>query len=76
MNELDLHEHNRVAYEKVKNGFLTSNRCCVVHPTGTGKSYICLALFSDHRSEKILYVTSYAKDLQLMEDKMKEYLGD
>ena len=76
MNELDLHEHNRIAYEKVKNGFLTSNRCCVVHPTGTGKSYICLALFADHRSEKILYVTSYAKDLQLMEDKMKEYLGD
>lgn len=76
MNELDLHEHNRIGYEKVKNGFLTSNRCCVVHPTGTGKSYICLALFADHRSEKILYVTSYAKDLQLMEDKMKEYLGD
>ena len=76
MNELDLHEHNRIGYEKVKNGFLISNRCCVVHPTGTEKSYICLALFADHRSEKILYVTSYAKDLQLMKDKMKEYLGD
>lgn len=44
MEKLDLHEHNRIAYEKVKEAFLTQDRCCVIHPTGTGKSFICYAL--------------------------------
>ena len=76
IEQLNLHEHNKVAYEKVKKSFQVNNRCCVIHPTGTGKSFISLALIADHLDDNILYVTSYAKDLQQFESKMNEYLGD
>ena len=36
IEKLNLHEHNKVAYEKVKKSFQVNNRCCVIHPTGTG----------------------------------------
>lgn len=74
MEKLDLHEHNRIAYEKVKEAFLTQDRCCVIHPTGTGKSFICYALMADHSDKSILYVTSYAKDLEQFEKKMYQYI--
>lgn len=74
MEKLDLHEHNRIAYEKVKEAFLTQDRCCVIHPTGTGKSFICYALIADHSDKNILYVTSYAKDLEQFEKKMYQYI--
>ena len=48
IEKLNLHEHNKVAYEKVKKSFQVNNRCCVIHPTGTGKSFISLALIADH----------------------------
>lgn len=76
IEKLNLHEHNKIAYEKVKTFFQVNNRCCVIHPTGTGKSFISLALIADHLDDNILYVTSYAKDLQQFESKMNEYLGD
>ena len=76
IEKLNLHEHNKIAYEKVKKFFLVNNRCCVIHPTGTGKSFISLALIADHLEDNILYVTSYAKDLQQFESKMEAYLGD
>ena len=38
---MELFEHNRKAYEAVKKEFSEGvQRTCVVHPTGTGKSYI------------------------------------
>lgn len=36
--------HNKNAYKKVVNAFETTNRTCVVHPTGTGKSYLIAAV--------------------------------
>lgn len=39
-----LYPHNQIAYEKVMKAFETSNRTCICHPTGTGKSYIVAAV--------------------------------
>lgn len=39
-----LKSHNDVAYKKVMATFKHSNRTCVCHPTGTGKSYIVAAV--------------------------------
>lgn len=51
--------HNKEAYKKVKEAFKTSNRTCVIQPTGTGKSYIALQLVRDCAdTDKILYLTS------------------
>ena len=33
-------QHNKTAYHKVMKALETADRTCVVHPTGTGKSYL------------------------------------
>lgn len=42
--EQQLYLHNKVAYDKVMAAFKTSQRTCICHPTGTGKSYIVAAV--------------------------------
>ena len=46
--------HNKTAYKKVMNAFETSNRTCVVHPTGTGKSYLIAAVSESFKNVLIL----------------------
>lgn len=36
--------HNKTAYQKVMRAFESADRTCVVHPTGTGKSYLIAAV--------------------------------
>lgn len=63
MNEdynMKIYEHNRVAYNNVKETFEKFNRTCVIHPTGTGKTYITLQLLLDNVDKKILLFTSYS----------------
>ena len=36
--------HNKTAYQKVMKALETSDRTCVVHPTGTGKSFLIAAV--------------------------------
>ena len=46
--------HNKTAYQKVTKAFETSNRTCVVHPTGTGKSYLIAAVSENYKNILIL----------------------
>lgn len=56
---IELYEHNKDAYEKVKGMFQNENRCSVIHPTGTGKSYIALKWILDNKDKRCVYVTSH-----------------
>ena len=67
---MDLLPHNQKAYESVKAHLEHSNRTCVVHPTGTGKSYIALQLIEDNPDARILYITSLATNLLEFWDKV------
>ncbi|MBR1479211.1 MAG: DEAD/DEAH box helicase family protein [Lachnospiraceae bacterium] len=60
---MDLLQHNRIAYESVVEHLQHSDRTCVIHPTGTGKSYIALQLIEDNPDARILYITSVATNL-------------
>ena len=62
--------HNEQAYKAVKAHLRKSNRTCVVHPTGTGKSVIALKLIADYAQKRILYITSYAANLLEFWDKI------
>lgn len=55
-NEVGLYEHNVVGYEKVKEGYETSNVVGVVRATGTGKTYIGMQLVYDNKDLKTLWV--------------------
>lgn len=50
----DLKPHNKTAYQKVMKAFETSDRTCVCHPTGTGKSYIVAAVCEHFKKVLIL----------------------
>ena len=56
MSNFNLYHHNKEAYEKIKEGFKTSNIVGIVHATGTGKSFNALEYVSDNTDENILYV--------------------
>lgn len=51
-------EHNKIAYNKIKEGFQVSNKVATICATGTGKSYQALQLIADNLDSKILYLTS------------------
>jgi len=53
---IDLRKHNQDAYEKVKDTIGNSNRAAVIHPTGTGKSYIALKLLEENKGKKAIYL--------------------
>lgn len=53
---IELRKHNRDAYEKVKDTIGNSNRAAVIHPTGTGKSYIALKLLEENKGKKAIYL--------------------
>ena len=73
MNEnVVIFPHNKRAYEKVCAAFETSNRTCVIQPTGTGKMYVAMQLMDDHPREEILYLTSYSPILTALNTEMKK----
>lgn len=68
---MELFDHNRKAYEAVKKEFGEGvRRTCVVHPTGTGKSYIALQLIEDNPEKSILYVTSLFINLNTFKEEV------
>ena len=65
-----LHEHNREAYQKVMQHFNEGHqKACVVHATGTGKSYIINAV-SDH-FERVLIMTTNMFTIDQVRDTIK-----
>ena len=55
---IELYDHNQEAYEKTINMLDKEKRCCIIHPTGTGKSYIALKWLYENKDKKSLFVTS------------------
>ena len=55
--EIELFEHNEIAYQKL-NSYLQDNRMASIdHATGTGKSFIALKYLYNHKNKRILYLT-------------------
>ena len=55
---VNLLPHNQKAYEEVEKNFEVANMSAVIHPTGTGKSFIVLKLAEQHPDKKILYLSN------------------
>ncbi len=58
---IELYKHNLEAYLKVKEMFQEERKACIIHATGTGKSFVALKLIEDRILEnpdsKIVYFT-------------------
>ena len=54
---IDLFEHNQTAYGKAISMLSSRGKAAIVHPTGTGKSFIAFKLAEDNPSSRILWLS-------------------
>ena len=54
---IQLHPHSQKAYDSVLTLLQESRKAAVIHPTGTGKSYIAFRLAEDHASSRFLWLS-------------------
>ena len=52
-----LYEHNRIAYEAAVSMLARTGRAAVIHPTGTGKSFIGFKLCEDNPDKVVLWLS-------------------
>lgn len=57
-----LYNHNKTAYQKVMRAFEIADRTCVVHPTGTGKSFLIAAVSESYKKVLILGPNTFVLD--------------
>lgn len=65
---INLKPHNQEAYEKVKDALTEGNRTAVIHPTGTGKSYIAIKLAEENPERRFLYLAPSNSILYQLKD--------
>ena len=69
---IELKAHQQEAYDGITEEFKNGNRAAVVHPTGTGKSYIALKLIEDNQEKQVLYLAPSISILhQIKENSIK-----
>ena len=78
---IDLYEHNEEAFKKVEECFEKFGKCTVIHPTGSGKSFIAFQLAAVHPESRFLWLSPSERiyDLQkhnLYKSVKKEHLGE
>jgi len=71
MRKVELMEHNKETYDKVKKAWETSNKTAVIQPTGTGKSYIIAKVVEDNKKKEILILSPS----DLINEQMSKILG-
>ena len=75
MQRIDLYDHNKTAYEKVEAMLAEDGKAAVIHPTGTGKSFIAFALVENHPDKKFLWLAPSEYIYSLQTKKLKEGQG-
>lgn len=53
---IKLRKHNEETYKKIERMFEDVNKVAVIHPTGTGKSFLALKLLEENKAKKAIYV--------------------
>ena len=53
---MELFDHNREAYENTVAMLAETGKAAVIHPTGTGKSFIGFKLCEDNPGKKVLWL--------------------
>ncbi len=71
-----LYEHNRVAYESALSMLAETGKAAVVHPTGTGKSFIGFKYCEDNPEKKILWLSPSEYIFKTQLENLKETGAD
>lgn len=73
---MKIHNHNKEAIDKINKMFEVEDRVCIVHATGTGKSYISLQVMYDFlisNDSKVIYMTSYNGIINNIKSKLNSF---
>ena len=54
---VSLFPHNQAAYESVLSMLSETGKACVIHPTGTGKSFIGFKYCQEHHEERVCWLS-------------------
>ena len=54
---IELYEHNRIAYESAVSMLAKTGKAAVIHPTGTGKSFIGFKYCEDNPDKTVLWLS-------------------
>lgn len=57
---ISLFPHNQTAYDSLLTVLETENRACIIHPTGTGKSFIGFKYCEEHPAQAVLWLSPSA----------------
>lgn len=57
MRKIKLYPHNLMAYEKAVKMLKEEGKAAIIHPTGTGKSFIAFALACDNQDKSFLWLS-------------------
>ncbi len=57
MLEIALYDHNKSAYDAAVDMMAQTGKAAIIHPTGTGKSFIGFRLCADHPQSQILWLS-------------------
>ena len=73
---VELKKHNLHAYENIKKHLEKSNKTCVIHPTGTGKSYLTMKYLEDNlHKHTLILAPTYAILFQFKKNILKTLLN-
>ncbi len=73
---LELFSHNQRAFSSIKEMYGYSNRVCVSHATGTGKSYLIASVLQSHQDRKTIIVAPTNIILNELKDKFFYLMGN
>ena len=60
---IQLFEHNKIAYDAVRKQLAETGKACVIHPTGTGKSFIAFKWIEEHPEGAVCLARSLGEHL-------------
>lgn len=73
--EDDLKPHNKETYKKIENTLQSTNKTCIIQPTGSGKSYLILKLIEYYveQDRQIIVIEPQKYIFDQLQDKMRKY---
>ncbi|MCC8101282.1 MAG: Helicase associated domain protein [Clostridiales bacterium] len=73
--EILLYDHNKAAYDAAVAMMERTGKAAIVHPTGTGKSFIGFRLCADHPRQKILWLSPSEYIFKTQLENLKAAIG-
>ncbi|MCD7885147.1 MAG: DEAD/DEAH box helicase family protein, partial [Lachnospiraceae bacterium] len=74
--KITLFDHNQTAYDAAADMMQQTGKAAIIHPTGTGKSFIAFRLCADHPDKHILWLSPSEYIFKTQLENLKAVAGD